>query len=750
MVSDKSSSSNTAATTTTSTMGKRNKLKSVQTITAPHRAGNGHNNNDDDNDDDGDDNDQVLTTAVIVDDSTTINGTRGGLGQDEDQQEEQEGIELDQDIEFYDASSNNNNNSIDSKNIKQDLEHNQTIFTELVTTTTIDCWRSREDPLEWSIKILPLLNEFEQYTIYDNHQNYILCEILIQQMHVGVSPSPLLVSYLRYAIATKMVFTTHLCDLLYQYAQPDRSKHFSAMLSVISDIVNLPSDSFNSLPPFIKKRNQSNNNNKQDEEEEEQEEEEEEKVELLKDDNNKRKRQNGRLQDDDDEDEEKEKENNNNDNDNNSHLLKKRKNQIGSHDNSVYEKELEQQDNDDGKEDIQMNDGDNQQHQQHNQKQQQQQQQKKKKNHHFSEFKEEEAVPKLMVILFKGLIYYFNNNNNNNNNNVGNIGIDMTTILGNGIVCSNLISAIVKNQAVSSAIYFCQHSSAQLYRELSDMFVAIEQNANRMVIPYGISNIFNLELVTNIKSLLFTPYLPHEEIKYLAYDNSQLPINQDQSIIFQLLLEELITGTRLSCTTQSNNNNNNTNNNIVQTEDTFYKLVCYRTLKNMTYTNFIFEIVRTLIQRLSLCMMDGATSAQFKKVKMVLLYRIPKLYESLIHYHNSSCGGVGSGDNIDTPIGSMEGALHLVLQICPELEGEVILPLIFILIRKNLVSSTVIKDKFPSLTSDIESLEYEIQQQQLNHPSAPSSPTTIDSLYSSSFQIRTLNDIKTIKFILKI
>eukprot|EP01112_Ceratiomyxa_fruticulosa_P006292 TRINITY_DN17085_c0_g1_i1.p1 TRINITY_DN17085_c0_g1~~TRINITY_DN17085_c0_g1_i1.p1 ORF type:complete len:114 (+),score=15.02 TRINITY_DN17085_c0_g1_i1:187-528(+) len=95
-------------------------------------------------------------------------------------------------------------------------------------------WSNRKTPVAFGADILAYKT---RANITSNSLSSRLCDVLLEQGSVGVSPSPLVLEYLKYAISIELVQSLHFFLRVNVYVDPAIPSQQSAFLGVITDFV---------------------------------------------------------------------------------------------------------------------------------------------------------------------------------------------------------------------------------------------------------------------------------------------------------------------------------------------------------------------------------------------------------------------------------------------------------------------------------------------------------------------------------
>jgi len=754
------------------------------------------------------------------------------------------------------SSSNNNSTKITSSVVE-----GQNTLKSLI----IDSWRQRLSPFEWSLKIDKSFHlKSENKLMKDDDIESELCDILLKQMYIGKIPSPLLVSYLRYAISIKLIGYTEFFQSVFKYSSPSKPQHFSVILDIVLDIMNIIVDSPTTqatnniihsnqfyFQPTIKQDQAYsnliskhiftptiNNNNNSNSKDEQQQQQQQEYINGIEDEYSTP----------------------------TSNTQKRKRKSSSSSSIPLTTKSTTSTINSNSRKKNELNE--------------QQQFQKHLKNTSYHRYLL--SYTKLSTLLFNAIEYEFQQQSNNNSNSSGS-GIDKqqpikSIFYENAIKSLEILHILLNNSKIKSYIYLSKYEfTLDDFKELLDSFLLVHKS---IIDWYHIDNPPKLQpqqqqqqqefdlsqqdistqqslqqpqqqekkqqpcqlyiviqkkykpLIMEFKKILVTqkPLLPIQEIAPLAHRNAH---SEHQLILaIQLILEEEFNGNHFKCSNtytapclSSLSDSVSIYHNI---PDCFYKLQTLQSIKQMSDFEFFFELVKTIFQKLSF---TESSSSEYKRIKLFLLFKIPQFYA--IYYHqkiniktnnnnnsnsnsnnnnnnsnnsssdsnktsSSSSGGVGStesttetttttattettsttstnptssngnhknssnsssskllksstnGTNNNTTTSNATASKpthrplmeHVLYQISkfPQIsssQDSTILSLIQILLKKDLVNANLLKHLFPSFSTDIESVDSEIQ-------CPPSTNLSFDNLNSGT-GIHSQSDILKIK-----
>eukprot|EP01132_Coremiostelium_polycephalum_P003279 gene3279-4107_t len=645
----------------------------------------------------------------------------------------------------------------------------QNIIQDKLKTIIIESWRQRLSPFQWSTKLSEYFNTIDSDNAENNNNDQsnrgeYLCEILLKQMYIGKIPSPLLVSYLRYAISFKHVDFIQFFISVAKYSStsftPQKSQHFSVILDILLDLIKIIDNKPKSITIInktiindITNDNNSNNSNQQQQ---------------------------------------------HNNNNNNAHKNQQQNGQLHKKPNGIHhphnnnDKKLENGNGHSHMNGIHLNGIPEINHKRKRKHPNNIIEQKKKHNHSTTtittsehnepqqqtELNENESYHRcilsytnLAILLFKSIELGLSSSSSssstqqptsppsNTNNNIE----QQPIIYENAIKALKIIQVLIENHRTRSFIYLSKFELQSEFKQMYNLFQDIQKimrqikqqqsttttnsttittttttttttENNNIVLNFITQNCF--KLFTDLRRILQqSTYVPTDEIMGLIHSQTQ----SDKQLILgiELILEEQITGSAFS---EDFNH------------ECFQKLMMIKSIKSLSNLDFIMEVLKILFNRLS---NSDPTSNEFKKIKSFILFRIPLFYSEYLLQdennrkllNNNNCSNQQQQQQqqptLASPSKYIENALYqisLFSSLC-QFEDNIFLSLIQILIKKKLVNVAYLKYLFPSYLSDIEIIENEISQ---TFPSEISFDTILNGT-----QIHSLEDVYKVQELLQ-
>eukprot|EP01133_Synstelium_polycarpum_P010246 gene10246-11948_t len=501
----------------------------------------------------------------------------------------------------------------------------------------VNAWRSRASPLQWSMRMMDIGNTLD---------GRVTCDVLLRQMFVGLSPSPLLVSYIRYALATQMIERNHFFHAAAEQATPSKPQHFSVVLAVMCDAVKLDhtkaaatktllfdllngslisptTSSSASLAQQIKqtivvdKEIDTDSMN-------------DETTTMLID---KRKRPaDVMIMPDEDH-------------------TKKRKN---LNDRQIIDLDADDEMLDDH--------------------------QTIRESKSTRDIYEVDAVAKITLLVLRGIAAVLEDTSPITPEFIAaatSPTVPTTRLIyNNAVACLDILDHILGSQRMMSLLFYALSDAPQTLRELSALLTRVQADASIVSMAGGtLADTLREQIIVQYPNVLsclydtlFVPYTPTTEITGLSIQAEM----GDPLLSLQLLIEDAISGGTL----------------VDTSHDILYKIAWVRSVRSCAPTLFIFELLRATFVRLAAC---TPMTNEFLKTKAFILVIIPRFLKAYRDVMPAEC---------------VETALQQVSQIpLNEFDDNIVLALLLTLIRHELVGIESMKQKFAMYISDIESLE---------------------------------------------
>ncbi|GAM16898.1 hypothetical protein SAMD00019534_000730 [Acytostelium subglobosum LB1] len=306
----------------------------------------------------------------------------------------------------------------------------------------------------------------------------------------------------------------------------------------------------------------------------------------------------------------------------------------------------------------------------------------------------------------------------------------------NALQCLNVLAGLSQNQRLTSYVQQSQREVPSAFGELTQLLSNIQTIVDNTYVAgdseHTVSWALRTSIVSNHPNLLSATHsallqsqLPTSEIQALHTTNLQQQQNdmsmnldnnnnmqQSQSahiLALQLWFDEEVAGTNIS----------------MSPFDALYKFDWLRSVKAIAPTNYFFELLRIAFQRMTAN--NDTQSSEFRRIKALLLIKLPLYIEATSPSTNAQC---------------MVDALYQISQIPSLFEmisytDNVLLAILLVMVKRNLVDVSSLRERFPLYQSEIDTAEIEMQQ---GSPSVPNSQLPTNFTVHSQSGVARLKD----------